>query len=166
MCALYCEETARGRRRALKRDEPLDRRQQACCGGIWGGEVRALYSLRGRERKARHVPHIPQSVRASPMILASFASFGASALVDSARTPARCCRRALACKIGINTLAPYWMSCDIQSAFEDMYGKETRGGRTFTMNSLLQVRTTKVSRSLWRERWKRGKKRTRYRSMC
>ena len=94
------------------------------------------------ERKARHVPHIPQSVRASPMMLASFASFGASALVDSARTPARCCRRALACKMGINTLAPYWMSCDTQSA---LYGKEMRRGGTFTMNNLLQMRTTKVS---------------------
>lgn len=87
-------------------------------------ELRILYE---GERKTCDVPHIPQSVRASPMMPASFASFGASALVDSARMPARCCRRALACKIGINTLAPYWMSCDIQSTFEDMNGKETQG---------------------------------------
>ena len=46
---------------------------------------------------------------------------------------------------------------DIQSAFEVVYVREgnPREEGTFTMNSLLHVRTTKVSRSLRRERGKR-----------
>lgn len=56
------------------------------------------------------VPHIPQSVRASPIMPASLASLGVMELVGSLRRPARCWRRALACKMGINTLAPYWIS--------------------------------------------------------
>ena len=57
-----------------------------------------------------HVPQRPQSARALLMVLASFASLGATELVGLLRTPARCWRRARACRIGIRTFAPYWMS--------------------------------------------------------
>ena len=66
----------------------------------------------------RHVPHRPQSARALPMVLASFASFGERELVGWLRTPARCWRRARACRIGISTFAPYWMSFSQSSQWD------------------------------------------------
>ena len=63
LCALYREEAARGRGRALERDEPLDRRNQACRGkgkGMRG--VRALGTF-VRERREKRVTY-PISPRA------------------------------------------------------------------------------------------------------
>ena len=104
LCALDGEETSSGWGCALKGNEPLDDRQYTYDMCL----IRTV-ELLGKVG-IKHVPHIPQSVRASPMVLASLASLGVRELVGSLRRPARCWRRALACKMGINTLAPYWMS--------------------------------------------------------
>ena len=46
--ALYVEKMARGRGRALERDEPLDRRQQACQGRIKFELCTLVYIKRGK----------------------------------------------------------------------------------------------------------------------
>src|SRR6266478_625114 len=74
------------------------------------------------------VPHIPQSVRASPMTLTSLASLGVRALVGSLRRPTRCWRRALACKMWINTLAPYWISLTSRLSVTEVMCSSTTTG--------------------------------------
>ena len=103
LCALDGEETSGRWMCALEGDKPLDDRQHTWLN---------LYTTKETFKSVgmKCVPHMPQSVRASPMMLASLASLGVRELVGSLRRPARCWRRALACKMGINTLAPYWMS--------------------------------------------------------
>lgn len=86
------------RRRALEGNKPLDDWEYAYFYGS---------SLVLATQNMRHVPQIPQSVRASLIILVNFASLEARELVGSLRRPMRCWRRALACKIGTNTFAEY-----------------------------------------------------------
>src|ERR1700747_3669882 len=88
---------------------------------------------------------MPHSVRASPMMLASFASLGARALIGSSRRPARCCKRALACKTGINTLAPYWTSFQVITDGRGLllisirrHAVPQRAGLSFTRKNLLR----------------------------
>lgn len=58
--ALYVKKTARGRGRALERDEPLDRRQQACHARA-KFKFALLFLSRGEEKV--RTPYTPESAR-------------------------------------------------------------------------------------------------------
>ena len=63
LCALYGEEAARGCGRALERDEPLDRRQQAChFPGESSKFVLLILFLSGGDGNVR-TPYAPECTR-------------------------------------------------------------------------------------------------------
>jgi hypothetical protein len=70
------------------------------------------------------------------MMLASLASLGVMELIGSLRRPARCWRRALACKMGINTLAPYCISLTRHLSATESHAAKIQ--QFITMNSLLR----------------------------
>ena len=99
--ALYIEKTARMRGHALERDEPLDRRQQACHAR---DDVRALYSCfyqGGRKMCDPVGAWAPERARVSDDA-GQFRELWVGGVDPHGKF-----RQALACKIGINAVALY-----------------------------------------------------------